>query len=287
MTGGDLKYEKVEKAFDFLIARATDGLSFSVDDMMKATGWSRASVRTYMTKQYRDVLISDGAGNHRIKPEFHRVSREDFRELISQKRRIFSKYQRVEYSRVCTYEFLLPLTREDKLRDSLDDLFYIDTIKRRLREMDAADVQAVYPKEAGEGEDAWLDRVATAMGDKFGGYSVLHVRGRFRRDSLKTRQQAADLLVYDQKYLIDETTALVRFVIPLAATRRVDPALAGTFSFEDIATEESILSELRLVRWSFFNLFGEAIVRTVQGEDEIWLVEDTGTQRRLYVWERS
>jgi hypothetical protein len=95
------------------------------------------------------------------------------------------------------------------------------------------------------------------------------------------------MLVNDQKYLIDETTAVVRFIIPVEAAKRIDPCLPGSFSFEDVAEDGDAKAELAQIRAFFFNLFAEAIVRTVQGEDEIWLLEDTGTNRRLYVWERS
>jgi hypothetical protein len=43
--------------------------------------------------------------------------------------------------------------------------------------------------------------------------------------------------------------------------------------------------EVRRVRKLFFLLFVETVVRTVKGEDEIWLVE-SGVDRRLCRWER-
>jgi len=283
----DPKYERVEKAFEFLHARATDGVPFTVPNVMAATGWKRASVSTYMIKQWKDVLASDGHGNYRMKPEFRRLTLEDFKQLISQKRKIFSQYRRVEFGRVVTYEFLLPLTKEDKLRDALDDLFYTDTIHRRLLEIGVQEVGGWILRESGEGEEDYLARVCTVVSEKFVGYSILHVSGRFRGGPIKARAEVAEMLVNDRKYLADETTAVVRFIIPVDATKRIDPRLSGGFSFEESAAEDGIRAELAQIRAFFFNLFAEAIVRTIQGEDVIWLVEDTGTYRRLYVWERS
>jgi hypothetical protein len=283
----DPKYERVERAFGYLYARATDGEPFSIEDVMDATGWKRASVTTYMAKQWRDVLVSRGGGRYGVKPEFRRLTWGDFKQLTTQKRKIFSQYQRVEHARVVTYEFLLPLTKEDKLRTALDDLFYTDTISRRLSEIGTAEIEKWIEREPSEGEEDYLGRACATVSEKFGGYSVMHVAGRFRGGPVKSRNDAAEMLVSDQKYLIDETTAVVRFIIPVEATKRIDPRLSGSFSFEDMAAGDQAEAELGQIRAFFFNLFAEAIVRTVQGEDEIWLLEDTGVNRRLYVWERS
>lgn len=43
-------------------------------------------------------------------------------------------------------------------------------------------------------------------------------------------------------------------------------------------------AEIARIRRLFLSVFAEAIVKRVQGEDAIWLIED-GTERRLYVWE--
>lgn len=280
------KYERVIKAFEFLRARAIDQVSFTVEDVMSATGWAKASVQTYITKQWRDVLASDG-GRYRVKAEFRRISLSDFKELITQKRKIYSQYRRVEYGRVVTYEFLLPLTRENELRASLDDLFYTDTVKRRIHEIGVSEASKWVAREQDEEDDEYLDRLSSTVAAEFGGYSILHVRGRFRACPIKSRQEAAEMVLNDQRYLIDETTAVVRFIIPVQVTKNIDPRLVGSFTFEDRATVEQIDAEVGRIRAFFFNLFAEAIVRTVQGEDEIWLLEDTGSSRRLYVWERS
>ena len=41
-----------------------------------------------------------------------------------------------------------------------------------------------------------------------------------------------------------------------------------------------------VTRKLFFHLFVEAVVELVSGEDAIWLVEDAGGKRTLYVFEQ-
>jgi hypothetical protein len=59
--------------------------------------------------------------------------------------------------------------------------------------------------------------------------------------------------------------------------------------YDELVTFDFLLPltrEDRLIRLLFLELFAEAVVHAVEGEDEIWLVEN-GPTRRLYVWERA
>jgi hypothetical protein len=62
---------------------------------------------------------------------------------------------------------------------ALDELFYRDTLDRRI-----------------------------------GGFFISHVSGRFRTGPIVSRRDSAAKLASDKAYLIDETTAVVRFIIP-------------------------------------------------------------------------
>jgi hypothetical protein len=87
-----------------------------------------------------------------------------------------------------------------------------------------------------------------------------------------------------KRYIIDETTAIVRFIIPLQSTAHThgdtfEPAVASM-------TESSQYEqEVSLVRNLFFTLFAEVVVHSVQGEDQIWLIEHINGTQRLYTWE--
>ena len=97
------------------------------------------------------------------------------------------------------------------------------------------------------------------------------------------------MLTENQRYLVDETTAVVRFIVPLHRSRDTRDgdflsAVVSRASANEL--DEPVHGELEQVRWAFFQLFAEAVVRTVKGEDEVWLLE-SGPENRLYVWEKA
>ena len=254
---------------------------------MNATGWKESTVRTYMSKQYRDFLKGLQSGEYAVGPEFHHIDEEAFLELATQKRRVFSVYKRARYSEVVTYEFLLPLTRGDQLRKALDALFYEDTLRQRLSEIGPQQLNKWTKRETDESDDDYLGRVCNLISSRFFGYSISHVSGRFRAATLRTRELAAKMLATGKPYVIDETTASVRFIIPIESAK-----VSGESRIDDVGLHDAKPSpineeELSLVHSLFFHLFVEAVVRMVQGEDEIWLVEDTGHGCSLYVYERA
>ena len=83
--------------------------------------------------------------------------------------------------------------------------------------------------------------------------------GRFRGEDLCTRAEAA-ALEKTGRHLIDETTAVTRFIFPCD-----EPG------------------EMKQVRWFFDRLFIQSIIEVVNGEDEIWMVE-SGMENRLHIW---
>jgi hypothetical protein len=151
----NLRLQRVEKGYTFLREHSSSGTSFTAKQMAAVTGWSLSSVKTYITKQWSDFLVPGGQGEYRVRTEFRRVTYDSFLELITQKRRVYSKYRRVEYSSVVQYEFLLPLTKENQLTDALDSLFYTDTISRRLEEIGLDEVQKWVPAEPNEDAETY------------------------------------------------------------------------------------------------------------------------------------
>ena len=98
------------------------------------------------------------------------------------------------------------------------------------------------------------------------------------------------MLAKGQRYLVDETTAVVRFIVPLHqssdAHQEGSEFLQAIAEGPDGSLPQDELSELTQVRRAFFLLFTEAVVRTVKGEDQVWLLE-SGPENRLYVWEKA
>ena len=95
-------------------------------------------------------------------------------------------------------------------------------------------------------------------------------------------QQAA----VGQKYVIDETTAIVRFIIPCECTEAVhgeafDATVTASFDHQELDDE---VSKIRIL---FFNIFVEAVADAVLEEDQIWLLETAASRSRLYIWSRA
>jgi hypothetical protein len=166
-------------------------------------------------------------------------------------------YALTTFEHVVVLEFYMPLTQEAALRRTLDSLFYKDAILPRLQQIDADRLGSFF----GEGEEASvLDRATQFIDEKFRGYSIYRVDGRFRAMALKTLKEAAEI-AKTGTYLSDETTAVCRFVFPCSGD---EPAK---------------------VRFLFDELFVSAITEKVTGEEEIWVVE-SGMRNQIRVWRR-
>jgi len=271
-------------AFEFLRERANTGQEFTAKEMMAATGWSESTFNTYFSKQFRGLIERRG-DTYTVLLRFLRLKQSEFLALVTQRRTIVPEYRHVAYEEVVTYEFLLPLTTEDRLRDALDHLFYEDTLTRLVVETGLEKMRGVLPLHPGETDDSYIERAPSTVASLVGGYSISHVHGRFRAGPLISRAAAGTLAASDGRYLVDETTALVRFIVPCRTTRRDD---GDAF---DIDTEGTIATvgldtEVARIRKLFFWFFVEAVAWTIQGEDEIWLLETVPSGRRLFVLER-
>jgi hypothetical protein len=139
--------------FDFLRVRALSGKTFTIAEINQAIGWQGKTGATYVSKQYGDYLERVSPGVYRVLPEFKRLRWEEFRELVTQVRHPFAIYDRATYYGVVVYDFLMPLTREDKLRSALDELFYRDTLERRIAEAGLDVIGQHIPAQPSRGRD--------------------------------------------------------------------------------------------------------------------------------------
>ncbi len=286
------KHDNVLRAYGFLKERAQDQKQFTIQDLSNASGWSEISVKTYLGKTLGQLIERLPGGQLRAKREVLRISEERFLRHMTQVKPIFTEYNRQLHENLLSFEFLLPLMREDKLRRALDDLFFSDTIRRRLREVGLQHLSTVIPRDPSASDDEYLDSVLQkwAYGVS-GGYSISHASGRFRASDLRSRKEAVEMLAEDMLYLVDESTAMVRFFVALETG---SGKFGGTFAQTVAALDNvefsdpiTLANEVRVARILFFQLFVEAVVRTVEGEDEIWLLEQGPSGRRLYRWMRQ
>jgi hypothetical protein len=157
-------------------------------------------------------------------------------------------------------------------------------VRQRISEIGLSKLEKKIDRISGETDEFYIKRICGLISEKFAGYSISHVNGRYRATDLTSREQAAKMLIYGERYIIDETTAAVRFIIPIENTKISE-------SFDeirlDVALDPAAAKEISLIHFIFFNLFVETVVRNVKGEDAIWLLEETSHNRSLYVWSRS
>jgi hypothetical protein len=179
---------------------------------------------------------------------------------VSQTRRVVTNYSPIAFDNVLIYEFYLPLTNEGHLRTTLDSLFFADTILARLKTVGIDSLRAQFALRDGETQEAYFERILTFIEETFVGYSIFHVSGRFRVDKLSSQDEVAEIQKQGRRYLIDETTAVARFIFPCKDNNEADR-----------------------IRYLFEALFVRSIIQLVNGEDEIWMVE-SGLRNRVHIW---
>lgn len=184
-----------------------------------------------------------------------------------------STYDRITYRAVVVFELLLPLTREAQLMQALDNLFYADTVRRRIQEIGIDAFDGSVARRENESEHGYRDRLIEIVSSKFGGYSITHVNGRYRTRGMISRTEAGRLYADGIKYLNDETTAVVRFFIPIDA------------SSEEHPDPDNVEQEYQEISGLFFLLFIDTITKAVSDEEEILLIE-SGYRERLHRYVR-
>lgn len=248
-------------AHKFFIEKLNSLEPFTKADLMAVTGWSDASADAYWSKQFKNIVEDLGGGNYRVRERFRAYQDwKRFKGLVTQVKAAPAKYKPTTFDEVVVYEFYMPLTHEAALRNTLDSLFYKDILLPRLRHRIGIEkLKPHFAYSLTDTDDAFLERISKFIESKFGGYSVYHVVGRFRAGMLLTQADAAKASQSGSKYLVDETTAVTRFVFPCSP------------------------GEADKVRFLFGELFINPITEQVSGEDEIWVVE-SGTRNKVHVW---
>ena len=277
---GKDRHAKTRLAYAYLQRLAAENTPYTRENMMRETGWKAKTVDTHRRKRWSDWVKQDSRKIWRVSPSFTTINEAKFIDLHKQATPFYAIYDRFFYHATVTYEFLLPLTKEQELKEALDALFYRDSVERRLNEVGLDS----FPTESPD-----MDMIIGFVNKHFTGYSISHVSGRFRTQDMTGRKEAGKMLTENQRYLVDETTAVVRFIVPLHRsqdTRDGDFLSAVVSRSSASSLAEAVHGELEQVRWAFFQIFAEAVVRTVKGEDEVWLLE-SGPENRLYVWEKA
>ena len=274
---------KFKKIYDFFCKHYSKKIPFTRKQLQEFAGYENPdTLETYFSKRIQDLVISDPSDTslYYIRDNFKLYSRyEAFRNLISQRARLIANYRRVTYDKVLIYEFYMPMANERVLKSCLDNLFYTDTIKFRLKTIPRKEIEKFFPKND-LNNDEYISSICNWIAKKFFGYSIEIVSGRFRAENIiMTYAKAGELLSSGRDYLIDETTAIVRFIFPL------EPGLNDSGEKKiDNFIKEKIRDEKRKVWFIFERLFIESIHEVVNGEDQIWMIERSLNKTKLHVW---
>jgi hypothetical protein len=277
--------ENQRRVFDFFVAHFKSQQPFKKSEVEAETDWGGSTFSTYWSKQFKQFVLDAGTNSYRISESFRPFAKwEAFQRHVTQVRRVSSDYTLFRHDSVLVFEFFMPLTNETHLRTALDALFYQDTILSRLRAIQRQTLNAQFPEVAGETEDKYFGRLCEWLAKRFQGYSITTVSGRFRAQDLMSITEAATIEENGDRYLIDETTAIVRFIFPCGTP--VKRAVGAADSFEDLDPDSKNKSgeeEAKTIRWFFNALFVQSIIQVVNGEAEIWMVE-SGIRTRLHIW---
>lgn len=270
---------KTEKTFNFLVRHAKTEEPFSAQDFSTRSDLDAAEAETLLNERLQELVERDG-DNYRAKPEILRVRRDDFKELLEEKKRLFSNYLLEVSPSILIYEFFMPLSREDRLREALDNLFYRDTIEQRIHEIGIVQIRAGLKLAEDTDEQKVRQIVFDFIQSTIGGYSIYLVNGRYRADLLTSRAEVLQRPFGTGPYIVDETTAIVRFILPVEteAAQFVHGKL-----LEPAAPSQHAKDRAEQIRWLFLNFFAEALIRVIPKEDEIWLLE-SGMRSAFYRW---
>lgn len=256
-------------AHTFLLEHFLSGETFTLNEFRTATGWAKpGTLNTYLRKQYKGFIenISGGpliseTGSYRVTESFRKfVDWRKFRQHVTQVRIIPTSHAQV-LSKVLIYEFLMPLTHETELRVTLDTLFFKDTILRKLKGIRPTELETHFARLSGQSDEDYLNRIMAFIGEHFVGYSISHVDGRFRAVSIRDYDEVAALLKTGQRYLIDETTAITRFIFPYDGDQ-----------------------QLRTLQFLFHELFVKSMIEAAEDEQQVWMLESGSQEQRVHIW---
>lgn len=283
----DKEYNQ-RKVFEFLKQKYRSGELFTLDEVEKETTWQGTTFPTYWSKHYKDFATKLDGGKYQVNRVFRAFLRwEKFRNHVTQNRRVTTDYEVSSYDSVLIFEFFMPLTHENPLRSLLDELFYRDPLMNLLRQIDANQLRKQFQQNDGEENDSYFERVCDWLSMRFGGYSISHVNGRFRAGRLRTTAEAADAIAKGERYIVDETTAIVRFIFPCGESRSrtlsTNESAATEPSDAEVDQPSQAQKEAEQIRWFFETLFVQSILEAVSGEDEIWVME-SGMANRLHIF---
>ena len=96
--------QNIKETFNFLSEHAQEKTSFSIQELANKAGWSIAETKENIVNRLSD-LIEAKDGQYFARPEILRVRLNDFKELLHQKKRLFTDYILEVSPSILIYEF--------------------------------------------------------------------------------------------------------------------------------------------------------------------------------------
>lgn len=256
------KLKAQRQAHEFLSARFRAARPFTKEELAQAAGWAKKTIDTYWSKQFKGLVERREDGCYQLREGFRQfLDWEKFHRLVTQVRQVAADYEPQILNSIIVYEFYMPLAHESALRTTLDSLFYKDIVAMKIERIGMAKIKEGFVAITGESDEHYTNRLFEFIESHFGGYSIYHVEGRFRASGLLSQTEASQRQMEGTRYLVDETTAVTRFIFPCKN------------------------GEADQVRFLFERLFMRSITELV-AEDQIWMVE-SGMQNRVHIWKPS
>jgi len=100
-----------QAAFEFLREKYGTQELFSLDQFQAAAGFTDESIGTYLSKQFRDLLVEVSSDKYRVSLAFRRYATwPKFRDsVVTQNRILTHQYSSSSYENVVMFEFFMPL----------------------------------------------------------------------------------------------------------------------------------------------------------------------------------
>jgi hypothetical protein len=276
------KDEMIRASYNFLKEKAQNQESITVAELQNATGWTYLNTRTNISKRIKQFLTKNKKiDSFCVNAKILDVEYSDYAGLFKQADYLVHNYDEYNHPDLLVYELFMPLTCEDKLKKALEKLFYKDTVKQKIKIIGIRQLKEIFHPKDSETNDEYIERICQLAGNKFGGYSISHVSGRFRAFDIMSKTEAAKISEeIDSEYLIDETTAIVKFIFPIQATeilvenQKNGLPLQIQMDFPEIVktVNDSVEDEIKQIEWLFRNLFISTILNTV-GQEQIWVLQ--------------
>ena len=113
-----------------------------------------------------------------------------FKKYKTKTRHVATDYSIFSYDNLIIFEFFMPLKNEGSLRNSLDALFYKDSVMKRLKSIDVKILEQYFDRNINESIEIYFDKICDWVSTNFSGYSINHVSGRYRAKALCSLQDA-------------------------------------------------------------------------------------------------